>query len=148
MPKHSEKRLSPHPPELLFALVTDVERYPEFLPWVRAVRILERGENHFIAEMVICFKGLTESFTSEVACSPTHAITIKLIKGPFHHLLSHWHFRKKENATAIEFDIDFKFRSKFLEKIIGGLFSKAVNTLVSAFETRAQQQSPSQQSPA
>ncbi len=69
MPRHTEQQLSPYTPKQLFDLVVDIEKYPQFLPWCRAARILERNENEFLGELVISFAHITESYTSRVTLS-------------------------------------------------------------------------------
>jgi coenzyme Q-binding protein COQ10 len=138
MPLHTEQQFSPYTPQQLFDLVSDVARYPEFLPWCRAARILERKENEFLGELVISFAHLTESYVSRVTLHPSHAIDVVLVRGPFEHLTNNWKFTPgKDGGTVIDFSLDFKFRSKILEKMIGPLFSKATAKMVSAFKARA-----------
>jgi coenzyme Q-binding protein COQ10 len=139
MPRHTEQQLSPYTPKQLFDLVVDIEKYPQFLPWCRAARILERNENEFLGELVISFAHITESYTSRVTLSEPHSIDVVMVKGPFEHLTNHWKFTPTENGTRIDFALDFKFRSRILEKLIGSLFSKATGKMVTAFKKRAQE---------
>ncbi len=135
---HSESQHSPYTPQQLFDLVADIERYPEFLPWCRAARILERGGGYVMAELIISFKHLTERYTSRVILDPPHSIDVTMVKGPFHHLVNRWKFTPaKDGGTQIDFFIDFQFKSRLLEKFIGPVFSKATEKMVAAFETRA-----------
>jgi coenzyme Q-binding protein COQ10 len=124
--------------------VADIERYPEFLPWCRAARILERKENELMAELVISFSHMTESYTSRVVLTPpaadadTGAIDVTMVKGPFEHLVNRWRFTPRAGGGAdIDFFLDFKFRSRMLEKLIGSLFGKATAKMVGAFRARA-----------
>lgn len=142
MPSHTEQQLSPYSPQQLFDLVVDIEKYPVFLPWCRAARILKRGENEFLGELVISFAHITESYTSRVTFTPPQenmagSIDVVMVKGPFEHLTNHWKFTPTANGTIIDFTLDFKFRSRILEKLIGSLFSKATNKMVTAFKKRA-----------
>lgn len=139
MPSHTETQFSPYAPQQIFDLVADIERYPEFLPWCRAARILERGENSCLAELLISFKHLTEHYTSRVTFSPSHAVEVEMVAGPFHHLINRWKFTPEGQGTRIDFFIDFQFRSKLLEKLIGGMFTKAANKMAGAFKERANQ---------
>lgn len=144
MPSHTEQQVSPYTPKQLFDLVVDIEKYPEFLPWCRAARILERGENEFLGELVISFAHITENYTSRVTLTPPQentagSIDVVMVKGPFEHLTNNWKFTPTENGTIIDFALDFKFRSRILEKLIGSLFSKATNKMVSAFKKRAEE---------
>lgn len=137
MPRHVEQQISPYSPAQLFALVSDVEKYPQFLPWCRAARILQRGENEFLAELIIAFAHISESYVSRVVLQPNSAIEVKMVRGPFEHLINDWKFTEVEGGTRIDFALDFKFKNKILEKLIGGLFAKATEKMVSAFKTRA-----------
>lgn len=139
MPLHTERQVLPYSKQQLFDLVLDVEKYPQFLPWCRAARILKRGENEFLAELVISFAHLSESYVSRVTFSAPETIDVALVRGPFEHLTNNWRFLACENGdTMIDFSLDFKFRSRMLEKLIGSLFSKATAKMVSAFKTRAE----------
>lgn len=138
MPIHTEQQTSPYTPQQLFDLVADVEKYPEFLPWCRAARILERGENEFLAELIISFAHHSESYVSRVKLHAPDAIDVALVRGPFEHLTNNWKFTPRpDGGTIIDFSLDFKFRSRILEKLIGSLFSKATAKMVTAFKVRA-----------
>jgi coenzyme Q-binding protein COQ10 len=144
MPTYSEQQTLPYTTQQLFNLVADIERYPEFLPWCRAARITEREESAFLGELIIHFSHLTERYTSRVALKrPAHAsepgaIEVTMVEGPFEHLVNRWHFTPEGGGTRIDFFLDFKFRSRLLEKLIGGLFSKAAARMVTAFRSRAE----------
>lgn len=137
MPTHHETRHSNHSPEELFSLVADVGKYPEFLPWCKAARIRDKGEGWLIADLVISFAGFSEKYTSKVHLYPTERIEVELVEGPFSRLTNSWRFEKAENGCEIHFSLDFQFRSRLLEKMIGLVFEKAFKAMVSAFETRA-----------
>jgi coenzyme Q-binding protein COQ10 len=141
MATHAEKRVLQYSPEQLFDLVADIERYPEFLPWCVGARIRSRRENVVLADLVIGFKGIRERFTSEVTLDrPSMIIDVGYREGPFRYLNNHWKFNALANgACEIDFCIDFEFRSRILQKIIGVLFNEAVRRMVGAFESRADQ---------
>ncbi len=141
MATHAEKRVLHHSPEQLFGLVADIERYPEFLPWCVGARIRSRRENVLVADLVIGFKGIRERFTSEVTLNrPIMRIDVAYRDGPFKYLNNHWIFNAlPEGGCEIDFFVDFEFRSRLLQKIIGLLFNEAVRRMVAAFETRADQ---------
>ena len=140
MPTHAEERLLPYPPERLFDLVADVERYPEFLPWCVATRIRGRTETEVIADMVIGFKGIREKFSSRVRLDrPNLTIHVSYEEGPFKYLNNHWIFKGADDgACVIDFFVDFEFRSRLLQKMIALLFNEAVRRMVGAFEARAE----------
>ncbi len=144
MHNYHDTQHSPYSPQQLFDLVIAIERYPEFLPWCRAARILERGDGRLRAELVISFKYITESYVSEVTYRrPTSPqddgfIEVDLVQGPFERLENHWKFNPaKPKGTDISLTLAFQFRSKLLDSIIGMLFEKASAKMVSAFTQRA-----------
>ncbi|WP_425404852.1 type II toxin-antitoxin system RatA family toxin [Hwanghaeella sp.] len=138
MPRHAERRPLPHTPEQLFDLVADVDRYPEFLPWCTGVRVRQRSETLLVADLVIGFKGITERFTSRVHLDrPNHRIQVEYEKGPFKYLHNQWKFEPSDQGAVVDFYVEFEFRSKILEKLIGMVFTEAVRKMVVAFEHRA-----------
>ena len=140
MPTHAEKRHLPWTPEQLHRLVAEVDKYPQFLPWCKAARITRRDGNVFYADLVIAFKVFRERFTSRVTLLPDLGIDVAYIEGPFHYLNNHWRFeRAPDGGCIVDFYVDFEFRSKILQNLIGMLFNEAVSRMVAAFEARARQ---------
>jgi coenzyme Q-binding protein COQ10 len=140
MPRHSEQRQLPYRADQMFDLVADVRRYPEFLPWCRAARIRSSTESELVADLVIGFKGITERFTSRVALHrDDRLIVVTYEDGPFKYLTNRWEFIPTDDDTAciVDFYVDFEFRSRFLQRMIGLVFTEAVKRMVAAFETRA-----------
>ncbi|MDR3515283.1 MAG: type II toxin-antitoxin system RatA family toxin [Azospirillaceae bacterium] len=136
MPTHAEKRLLPYTPDQMYALVADIEKYPEFLPWCLAARIRRREENNIVADLIIGFKMVRERFTSKVILGD-HRIDVSYTEGPFQYLNNHWIFDPAPEGCRVDFFVDFEFRSKILQKIMGVLFGEAVRRMVAAFEGRA-----------
>jgi coenzyme Q-binding protein COQ10 len=141
---HSERRVLPFTPRALFDLVADIERYPEFLPWCLAARIRSREGNIVIADLVIGHRLIRERFTSRVTLTPPESenaegrIDVEYIQGPMQHMSNRWIFHPvAPSSTEIDFYVDFAFRSKVLEKLMGLVFHEAVTRMVRAFETRA-----------
>jgi coenzyme Q-binding protein COQ10 len=137
MPTHAETRLLPYTPEQLFALVADVERYPEFLPWCVGARIRERETNLVVADLVIGFRMFRERFTSRVGLDPPRRIDVSYAEGPFRYLNNHWAFVPEPGGCRVDFFVDFEFKSRVLQKVIEVLFGEAVRRMVTAFEKRA-----------
>lgn len=146
MPHHYDKHISNHEPKELFDIVADVKKYPEFLPWVVGARILERNdkENWFIAELIVSFKSFSNNYTSKVHLyypdneNKNYRIKTDLVEGPFEHLNNSWVFSGAlDGKTEIVFELDFKFKSAILEKLIGSLFTKATNKMTESFMKRA-----------
>jgi coenzyme Q-binding protein COQ10 len=141
MPTHAEKRHLPYTPEQMFGLVADVERYPEFLPWCTAAHIRRRVGNIFFADLAIGFKNVRERYTSKVTLDPEgNRIDVVYTDGPFHYLNNHWVFEPApDGGVVIDFFVDFEFRSRILQTLIGKLFNEATKMMVHAFEKRAGQ---------
>lgn len=143
MHRYTETRILPYSPQQLFALVLDIERYPEFLPWCRAARVLSREADSFLGELIISFSHLTERYTSRVtpiapAGSQEGRIEVALVSGPFHHLNNHWRFVPHGDGCEIHLDLDFQFKSKLLDRMLGPMFGRACDKMVGAFTTRAE----------
>jgi coenzyme Q-binding protein COQ10 len=145
MTHHHDTQHSPYTPRQIFELVADVPSYPQFLPWCRAARILKReSENVFLAELVIAYKHFSERYTSRVELCPgdsptdTHAIHVTMTEGPFHHLTNEWQFIEEgQGGTCIEFDLDFAFKSKLMDALLGKFFTVATGRMGEAFKKRA-----------
>ncbi|MEM1266238.1 MAG: type II toxin-antitoxin system RatA family toxin [Pseudomonadota bacterium] len=142
MPTHSEKRFLPYAPDEMFDLVADIESYPEFLPWCAASRVRDRrarGETEIVdADLVISFKVFREKFGSRVKLDPgARLIVVEYLDGPFRYLNNNWSFRSVNGGTEVEFFVDFEFRSRALQAVIGVVFYEAMRRVVRAFEARA-----------
>jgi coenzyme Q-binding protein COQ10 len=138
MPRHTEKRNLPYSPEQLFDLVADVKRYQEFLPWVAATRIRSDSDTQMIADLVVGFKSLKETFTSRVNKHRPDRIDIDYIEGPLKYLHNSWKFAPDgSGGTDIDFCVDFAFRSRIFETLAGQMFDRALRRMIGAFETRA-----------
>ena len=135
---HHETRLVPYPAGLMYAVVSDVEKYPQFLPWVVALRVLSRRENGMTAEMAVGYGGLRERYTSDVALDPAqHRIDVVQTKGPFKTLENHWRFTPKGEGCEVEFSIQFEFKNRLLHGVAGHAFEKVMLKMADAFEARA-----------
>jgi len=137
MPTHAEKRVLPFTDEQLFDMVADVRRYPEFLPWCVGARIVSRTESELIADLTIGFKMFRETFRSQVTLERPHHVHVRYLTGPFRYLNNHWRFRPVPGGTELDFFVDFEFKSRLLQAVIGTVFNEAVRLMVRAFERRA-----------
>ncbi len=139
MAVHNETRILPYTPQQVFDLVADVERYPEFLPWCIACRITKRVDDGFEADLAIGFKMVREKFTSIVTLKQSDRIEVAYKDGPFSYLTNTWDFAPGPDGkgTEVRFHLEFEFRSRMLQSLIGLLFEEAVRRMVGAFEARA-----------
>ena len=129
----------------MFALVADVERYPEFVPLCRALKVRRReksetGIETLIADMEVGYKAIRETFTSRVALDPARLkIVVEYIDGPFSRLENVWNFRDAAagGGSTVEFFIAYEFRSRLLAAVMGAMFDAAFRKFSAAFEARA-----------
>ena len=138
MPRHSETKHLPYTPEQLFALVADVKRYAEFLPWVVAVRVRSSSEAETIADLVVGFAAFKERFTSRVSKQAPGRIVVDYIEGPLKYLVNEWKFTPAaDGGTELFFCVDFAFKSRLFETLAGSMFDRALRRMTGAFEERA-----------
>lgn len=127
----------------MFALVADVERYPEFLPWCVALRVVGAEERPpyrlLTADMVVAYKVFREKFRSIVTLDPkSNRIAARYVDGPFRSLTTEWRFEPRETGSVINFAIDFEFRSLLLQATARSVFDRAFSKMAEAFAERAE----------
>jgi coenzyme Q-binding protein COQ10 len=143
MPTFRTTRSVKHSAAQMFALVADVERYPEFLPLCEELRILRRvqsgeGIETLVASMSVGYKAVRESFTSRVTLDhPRLQIDVEYVNGPFKFLENRWTFRNTPAGSEVEFYINYEFKSFALGLLMGSVFDKAFRKFAEAFEERA-----------
>lgn len=143
MTTHSETRVMPYSAQQMYALIADIEKYPEFLPWCAAVRKRSSkmdGEAEVMdADMIVSFKVFREKFGSRVVLKPEqNKIDVSYLDGPFKYLDNKWVFTPiDEHSCEVDFYVDFEFRSRTLQALIGVVFNQAMQQVVRAFEGRA-----------
>jgi coenzyme Q-binding protein COQ10 len=138
MPRHSEKHALPYTSAQMFDLVADVARYGEFLPWVSAVRVRSNSDTEMMADMIVGFKGLRESFSSRVKKVRPTLIEVDYIDGPLKFLRNEWIFEDDgRGGCTIAFMVDFAFKSKIFESLAGQVFERALKKMTEAFINRA-----------
>lgn len=140
MPGIHEVHSLPYSAEQMFDLVADVQRYPEFLPWVIATRIRSDSETEMTADMLVGFAAIREKFTSRVTKQRPDVITVHYVDGPLRDLDNRWGFRSLDQSHCeVDFCVDFSFRNKMFEALAGQYFDRAFRRMVEAFEARAAQ---------
>jgi coenzyme Q-binding protein COQ10 len=143
MPIFQSSRSVGYVPEDMFALVADVEHYPEFLPLCEALKVrrrnvLEDGREMLIADMTIGYKAIRETFTSRVTLDPSAMkILVEYVDGPFSHMQNRWSFLPENSGTRVEFFIDYQFKSRMLGLLMGAMFDTAFRKFSDAFVERA-----------
>ena len=132
-----------HSAHEMFALVSDVPRYPEFLPWCQSGQVLEQTPDGVVASIGMSMGGLKKSFTTRNTHVADRAIELYLVDGPFSHLHGSWQFKPvgdaSQRACRIEFTLQYGFASNTLSALVGPVFDKIAANLVDAFVKRADQ---------
>ena len=145
MRRHALTKVLPYAPDQLFRLVGDVDRYPEFVPWLTSMRTwnaheIEPGVNCIDAEAGVGFSFLRETFATRVIrdANARH-VGVNLIRGPFRALKNDWRFNAAEEGegTEIAFSIEFEFKSRLLDGFLAANMDRAIDKLIGCFEARA-----------
>jgi len=125
--------------QAMYDLVEDIEAYPDFLPWCRAARVVEREDGVTTAVLSVGLKGINQSFTTENVNTPGESIRLRLVEGPFSSFRAAWKFQELEtHAAKIEFSMDYELTGGVLAKVLAPLFDHIADTMVDAFSRRAQ----------
>lgn len=121
----------------MYALVGDIESYPQFLPWCRSTHILSRNEDEVRATIEMVKGGVHKSFTTCNRMQNHKMIDIRLLEGPFKRLEGYWRFEPlRADACKVSLDLEFEF-SHLLRVAIEPVFKQIANSLVDAFCKRA-----------
>ncbi len=130
-------------PEEMFHLVTQVDRYPEFLPWCDHARVLEHESEGVVAEIGISVGGIRQSFVTRNLHEAGRRVQMQLVRGPFSRLHGDWHFAPvgdgAQRAARVSLQLDYGFSSAPLAAVVGPVFDRIAGTLVDAFVKRAEQ---------
>ena len=122
----------------MFALVSDIEAYPQFLPWCSGARVLSREQDEMTASIDFAVSGVSKSFTTRNRLKPGREISMQLVEGPFSQLEGRWRFIPLGDAgSKISLFLEYDFSSKMVSLAVGPVFNKIANTLVDAFQKRA-----------
>jgi ribosome-associated toxin RatA of RatAB toxin-antitoxin module len=135
--------LVPYSPEQIFALVDDIERYSEFLPWVSRATLISRTERERVGRLEMARAGLREQFTTRNVVAPPNRLEMNLVEGPFRVLEGVWTFTpvgemQAPRGTRIDLKLRFEFKSKMTDLLLAPKFAASCDALVDAFATRAQ----------
>jgi coenzyme Q-binding protein COQ10 len=142
--RHALTKVLPYGPDQLFRLVGDVDRYPEFVPWLTTMRTwnaheIEPGVNCIDAEAGVGFSFLRETFATRVIRDANERhVGVNLLRGPFKALKNDWRFSPDgEGGTRIDFSIEFEFKSRLLDAFLAANMDRAIDKLIACFEARA-----------
>jgi ribosome-associated toxin RatA of RatAB toxin-antitoxin module len=132
--------LVPYTPGEMFALVSDIESYPQFLPWCQGTRILSRDIDEVRASIEFAVGGVTRSFTTRNRYQTNKMIEMHLVDGPFNQLDGFWRFDPLgKEGSKIALFLEYGFSSRVLGLVVGPIFGQIANTLVDSFQQRAVQ---------
>lgn len=148
--KHVKKSvLLWYSPREMYSLVTDVQAYPEFLPWCERAEVLERDAEGMTARLTLAKGGVRHAFTTRNLHRPDEEVRVQLVDGPFSQLDGTWRFlpvgragtaaEEDPRACRIEFEMRYAFASAPLEAIVSPVFDRIANTFVDSFVQRAEQ---------
>jgi ribosome-associated toxin RatA of RatAB toxin-antitoxin module len=138
MKRIARSALVEHSAAEMYGLVEHIEAYPEFLPWCREARVLERAPERTVATLAVGMKGLSYEFTTENTNRPHESIELALRKGPFRHFAAHWRFAALgQQAARIEFAMEYEFAGTVASRALGPVFGAIADTMVDAFKRRA-----------
>jgi ribosome-associated toxin RatA of RatAB toxin-antitoxin module len=130
--------LVPYTPEQMFALVADIERYPQFVPWVTGAQVLQQDERGVIGQLEMERAGVREKFTTRNVLEPPARMSLELVDGPFRLLDGLWTFEKVGNkGTKIRLAIRFEFKNPLTAMLLSRAFEKSCAEMVDAFVLRA-----------
>jgi coenzyme Q-binding protein COQ10 len=145
LPLFRVERRVRHKADEMFDLVADVERYPEFVPLCKALKVRSRkveadGRETLVADMTVGYKLIRETFTSRVTLDkPNLRVRVEYIDGPFSRLENIWTFKDEAQGegSRVSFFIDYEFKSRTLGALMGSMFDAAFRKFAGAFERRA-----------
>ena len=141
MTKLHRSALLPYPVTGVFAIINDVERYPEFLPWCKSVSVLVNEPESVVATLAVEARGIKEHFTTSNALVADKSIQLSLVEGPFSHFTGEWRFTEVGGDQGCKVELDLNFGFSGAKGLLAGIFrrpfSSAADSLVDAFCQRA-----------
>jgi ribosome-associated toxin RatA of RatAB toxin-antitoxin module len=130
--------LLPYTTDEMYALVSDILAYPQFLPWCSGTEILSQEGEELSARIGFSVSGVSQSFTTRNRLQSGKEIAMQLVAGPFSQLEGRWRFEPLGDAGCkISLLLEYDFSSKMVSLVVGPVFNKIANTLVDAFQKRA-----------
>lgn len=140
MKKITRSALLPYSSELIYNLVNDVDKYPEFLPWCGGSEVIESSGNEMVASVTIAKMGVNQTFVTRNTLTTNESIEMQLVEGPFSALTGVWTFKAlADDACKIEFEVSFEVSNGLLNAAIGTVFEQIASTFVQSFCDRAKQ---------
>ena len=123
----------------MYALVNDVPRYPEFLPWCASARVEEISPTERLASVSVAKSMIRMQFTTRNTLQPDAEILMQLAEGPFSRLTGRWSFEALGGrGSRVVFRVDFEFKSRVMAAALNPMFQSVCDSIVDAFVLRAQ----------
>ena len=120
-------------------MIADIASYSDFIPWIEASRLWSQ-DGELLGELFVCFKGFRDSYTSIVELDKeAGTVEASLKEGAFKHLYSVWNITHCDDGCKVDFRVEFAFKSRMLESMMGGMFKKANTKMIEAFKTRSEE---------
>jgi ribosome-associated toxin RatA of RatAB toxin-antitoxin module len=130
------------PPKRLFALINDIDSYPQFLPWCTHARVLSRNDKEIVATIGVRRGPLHGEFTTRNILEPDSRVLMSLVSGPFSALQGEWRLMPAGEGTLVELGLRFKFKSALSGMLFDRIFAETVASLVDAFVARSRSAAP------
>jgi coenzyme Q-binding protein COQ10 len=138
MTTYTERQRLKYPPAQLFDLIVDVERYPEFMPWIVDSRVRRRDDRTMNTELTVGAGPLRKRFSTIAVLDRPHRVDITSRDSMFERFQMRWILQgTTEGGTNIEYYVDFKFRSRVLQMLMTAAFASQTAATMSAFKRRA-----------
>ena len=128
----------PYTAKEMFALVSDIEAYPDFLPWCTQASVLSHKHDEVRASVSFSVGGMSRSFATRNYLQVNKMIEMQLVEGPFSSLHGCWQFDSLGDAGCkISLHLEYDFSSRMLGMVVGPVFNQISNTMVDSFQQRA-----------
>ena len=133
-----KQTMQPYAPEQMFELVSDIKRYPEFIRWIKALRVQDPrqidGVHHCTGEAIVAFKGFTHTFATDVIANQEEgAVSVSLAKGPLKRLENQWIFRAQDGGTQVSVTVEYEFSNFILQALARANHDYAVERVMTVF---------------
>jgi len=125
------------PPAEVFALINDIESYPQFLPWCTHARVEARSPTQIVATIGVRQGALRGEFTTRNTLDPVRSVSMQLVSGPFRTLEGEWLLTPIESGCRVELTMRFAFSNRLSALLFEPLFAETIGSLVDAFVARA-----------
>jgi len=140
VPSIERSALIAFPAADVYALVNDVEQYPEFLPWCSRADVLSTSATEVVARIDIAVRGRRETLVTRNRLTPPNAIDLEMQQGPFRRLNGRWVFTPLGDAGCrVDLEISFELANRLVGAFAAPFLHRIADRVVDAFATRARE---------